>query len=71
LTQTPGLNVKNLSDIETLVNTRFDESEVSFLPPPPPTAPEGKGKDGKDNNPQEYTHDDPRDSTVRNAGPRG
>ena len=70
LTQTTGLNIKNLSDIETLVNTRLDESEVSLLTPPPTTAPEGESKDGKENRSKEYTHDDPRDSTLRNLGPR-
>ena len=62
-----GLDV----NVETLVDTRFDETDVSFLPPPPTTAPEDESKDRKEEDPQNRTHNDPRDGTLRSAGPRG
>jgi hypothetical protein len=64
------MDVKNLSDVVTFVNTGFDKREVPLVPPPP-TAPEGETNDGEDDHSEKYTDDDPCDSTLWNSSGRG
>ena len=67
MTQIVGLNVKNLSNVETFVSTGFDEGGVFSISPPSPATPEDETKDKKDDHSQNYTHDDPCDGTLRNT----
>lgn len=60
------MNVKNLSDVVTFVDTGFDKSKVPLVPPSP-TAPESKTDDGKNDHSEKYTHHNPCDSTLWNA----
>lgn len=62
------MDVKNLGDVATFVNTGFDECEV---PVPPPVPPEDETKGRKNNNSEKYAHDNPSDSTLGNFRARG